>query len=121
MWQFSAKTLRTPPEISLPKVTPPWPPFIRQSRITIFCEGMPSLRPSVFLPDFMAIQSSPVLKKQFSMSTSVQDSGSHPSVFGPKLLMVRLRTVTFVQSTGCNCHIGELNNVTSSTSTFLHR
>src|SRR3984957_8415410 len=57
----------------------------------------------------MAMQSSPVLKKHFSMSTSLQDSGSQPSVFGPKLLMVSPRTVTFVHSTGCTCHIGELN------------
>src|SRR3984885_8314044 len=107
--QFSAKTLRTPPEISLPTVTPPWPSFIRQLRMTMFCEGIPNRRPSAFLPDLMAMQSSPVLKKQFSTSTSVEDSGSHPSVFGPKLLMVSPRTVTFVHSTGCTCHIGELN------------
>src|SRR5580692_781380 len=86
--------------------------------MTIFCEGIASLRPSAFLPDLMAMQSSPVLKKQFSTSTSVQDSGSHPSVFGPKLLMVNPRIVTFVHSTGWTCHIGELNNVTSSISTF---
>ena len=29
------------------------------------------------------MQSSPSLKLQFLMSTSVQESGSHPSVFGP--------------------------------------
>src|ERR1700729_2803503 len=77
--------------------------------MTIFCEGIASLRPSAFLPELMAMQSSPVLKKHFSMSTSLQDSGSQPSVFGPKLLMVSPRTVTFVHSTGCTCHIGELN------------
>src|SRR5260370_26576422 len=119
MWQFSAKTLLTPPEISLPTVTPPWPSFMRHPWMTMLREGVLVLRPSAFLPDLMAMQSSPVLKKQSLISTSVHDSGSQPSVFGPKALMLSPRTVTFVQRQGCTCHIGDPRSETPSISTFL--
>ena len=36
----------------------------------------------------MAMQSSPSLKEQFLMSTSVQESGSQESVFGLELLLL---------------------------------
>src|SRR6266481_5311116 len=127
MRQFSANTLRTPPEISLPIVTPPWPSFIRQFWITIFSEGTLTRRPSAFLPALIAMQSSPVLKSQFLINTSVHDSGSQPSVLGPdsRLILppviVILCTVTFVQSTGWTCHIGEFFRVTPSINTFLQR
>src|SRR3989339_326897 len=64
--QFSTKTLRQPPDISLPITTPPWPSFIWQFRTMMFSLGTLSLRPSSSRPDLMAIQSSPVSKKQSS-------------------------------------------------------
>ena len=85
----------------------------------MFWEGTFTRRPSSFLPDLMAIQSSPVLKKQLSISTSVQDSGSHPSVFGPALLMVSPRTMTFEDNTGWTFHMGEWSSVTPSMRRFL--
>src|SRR5690349_22186496 len=87
--------------------------------MTILRDGTLSLRPSAFLPDLIAIQSSPVLKKQSLINTSVHDSGSHPSVFGPNALIVSPRTVTLVHSTGLTCHMGEPSSVTPSMSTFL--
>src|SRR5437868_4278192 len=94
---------------------------MRQPRITIFCDGACNRLPSAFLPDLIAIQSSPVLNEQSSINTSVHDSGSQPSLFGPMLLMVSFRTVTFVHSTGFTSHIGEFLMVTPSISTFLQR
>ena len=86
----------------------------------IFLEALPALRPSAFLPLLMAIQSSPVRKRQSSISTSSHDSGSQPSPFGPSFTIVHRRTVTFLDSTGCATQKGERNSVTSSTSTFSH-
>ena len=42
---FSTLRLRTPPAISLPTVTPPWPSRINDCRITRFSQGCFSLRP----------------------------------------------------------------------------
>jgi hypothetical protein len=67
------------------------------------------------------MQSSPVLKEHALIRTSSQHSGSQPSLFGPWLWMVTLRTVTFLQSTGFNSHMGELIIVKSSSKTLLHR
>src|SRR5579863_9149694 len=117
--QFSAYTLRTPPDISLPMVSPPCPSFISQLRMTRFSLGTPTRRPSRFRPDLIAMQSSPVSNTQFSIRTSRDESGSHPSLFGPWLLILMLRTVTFVHSTGFTSNIGELIIVTPSMSTFL--
>src|SRR4051794_39486064 len=100
--------LRTPPEISLPIVTPPCPSFISQPRTIIFSVGTPILRPSSLRPDLIAMQSSPVSKEQFSTSTSLHDSGSHPSLFGPCEEIRTFRTVIFSERTGCISHIGEL-------------
>ena len=78
--------------------------------------------PAVALrPDLIAMQSSPVSKVQPSISTSAEDSGSQPSLFGPWLDMVTPRTVTLRQSTGCISHIGELRIVTPSMSTLRQR
>ena len=127
MRQFSAKTLRTPPEIWLPMVTPPWPSLMWQPWMTMFWEGTRNRRPSAFLPELMAMQSSPVSKSQSLMSTSAQDSGSQPSVLGAESrlglapVIVIPRTVTLEQSTGCTCHMGEFLSVTPSMSTFLQR
>ncbi len=78
-------------------------------------------RPSALRPDLTAMQSSPVSKKQPSMSTSLHDSGSQPSLFGPCVAMWTRRTVTFVQSTGLISHIGEFLMVTPSMRTFWQR
>ena len=69
----------------------------------------------------MAMQSSPVSNVQRSISTSEQDSGLQPSLFGPCVTTVTPRTVTFVQSTGWISHIGELTMRTPSISTFWQR
>ena len=117
----SAYTWRTPPEISLPIVTPPWPSRISQSRTMMFSLGTLMRRPSALRPDLIAMQSSPVSKRQRSISTSRHDSGSQPSLFGPWLSIVTSRTVTFVQSTGLISHIGEFRIVTPSMSTLRQR
>ena len=58
--QFSTKTLRQSPEISLPITTPPCPSFMLQLRMTMFSEGTCTRRPSASRPLLMAMQSSPV-------------------------------------------------------------
>ena len=68
MRQFSANTQRAPPEIWLPTTTPPWPSFMRQLRIRMFCDGVARRRPSALRPEFTAMQSSPVSKEQSSIS-----------------------------------------------------
>ena len=115
--QFSAKRLRQPPEISLPITTPPCPFCISQLRMMMFSLGLFQSRPSLLRPLFTAIQSSPVLKKQFSMSTPSHDSGSQPSPLGPSLLICTPRTMTFLQSRGWITQKGERSRVTSSMST----
>src|SRR5437016_3844028 len=86
----------------------------------MFSLGLPIRRPSAFRPDLIAMQSSPVSKTQFSISTLRHDSGSQPSLFGPWLLIFTPRIVTFSHNTGFNSHIGEFVNATPSISTFLH-
>ena len=66
----------------------------------------------------MAMQSSPVSMVQRSINTSVQDSGSQPSLFVPRLLAVTPRIVTFLQNSGCMIQNGERVRVTPSISTF---
>ena len=117
----SAKMFRAPPEISLPITTPPWPSFIVQLRTITFSIGVFTRRPSLFRPDFRAMQSSPVSNVQPSISTSRHDSGSQPSLFGPWLRIETLRTVTFWHSTGWISHIGELTIVTPSMRTLRLR
>src|SRR5438128_513747 len=121
IWQFSTNTLRIPPETSLPIDTPPWPSFMLQLRTIRLLHGTFTRRPSAFLPDLIAMQSSPVLNVQFSMSTSVHDSGSHPSLFGPCVSISTLRIVTFRQSTGFSSHIGEFLILIPSIRTLVHR
>src|SRR5215475_39194 len=106
--QSWAKTFQHPPEISLPIVTPPCPSRISQLRTMMFWLGVFTRRPSALRPDLIAIQSSPVLNTQRSISTSLHDSGLQPSLFGPPLEIFTPRTVTFSQRTGLISHIGEL-------------
>ena len=117
----STNTSRTLPLTSLPIVTPPWPARIRQPRTTIRSEGAASRRPSALRPDLIAMQSSPVSNTASSISTSVEDSGSQPSLLGPAETTVTPRTVTLRESTGWMTHIGALRIVTPSTSTFSQR
>src|SRR5215469_14827557 len=93
----------------------------------MFWDGLLMRPPSAFLPDLMAMQSSPVEKLQSLISTSVHDSGSQPSVFGADSrlalapVIVILWTVTLLQSTGWTCHMGEFFNVTPSIKMFSQR
>ena len=80
---------------------------IRQLRTTMFSLGVARRRPSALRPDLMAMQSSPVLNEQPSMSTFLQDSGSQPSLFGPSPLIVTLRTMRFSQNSGWMTQNGE--------------
>ncbi len=99
---------------------PPWPFSILQPRIMMFSEGRPQSRPSLLRPLLTAMQSSPVLKKQFSMSTPSQLSGSQPSPLGPSLLTCTPRTITFFDSSGWITQKGERSRVRFSTSTPSH-
>ena len=56
-----------------------------------------------------------------SIRTSVEDSGSQPSLFGPEETTVTPRTVTFRESTGWMTHIGAFVIVTPSMRTFVQR
>ncbi len=94
--------------------TPPCPFFISQLRMMMFSLGRFHRRPSLLRPLFTAMQSSPVLKKQFSMSTPSHDSGSQPSPLGPSLLMCTPRTVMFFDSSGWMTQNGERSSVTFS-------
>src|SRR5690606_4314096 len=116
--QFLTYTLRTPAEISLPITTPPWPSFIIQSSTTMFSLGIFTLRPSSFLPDLIAIQSSPVSNTQFLMCTFLLYSGSQPSLLGPWLLTVTPSTVTLLHLIGCITQKGALIKVTPCIRTF---
>ena len=95
---FRTYTRWTPAPISLPSVTPPWPLCITQFWITWFCDG--PYCTSRFLPDLIAMQSSPVLNSTFSQSTVSHASGSKPSLFRPLLSASTPRITTFLQSTG---------------------
>ena len=91
-----------------------------QLRTMMFSEGMFQRRPSSLRPLLMAMQSSPVWKRQFSMSTSLHDSGSQPSPLGPSLMMVSPRTMMFFDSSGCTTQNGERSSVTPSSRIFSH-
>ena len=55
------------------------------------------------------------------MRTSVEDSGSQPSLFGPAETTVTPRTVTLRERTGWMTHIGAFVIVTPSIRTFVQR
>ena len=74
--------LLTPPAISLPTTTPPWPRSIRQLRISYSADGTLSSLPKKILLDLIAMQSSPTEITVPRIRTFWQDSGSMPSVFG---------------------------------------
>jgi len=59
--QLLIVTLRTPPDISLPMTTPPWPSNIVQLVTVMFSQGRPTRRPSASRPDLIVMQSSPTL------------------------------------------------------------
>ena len=94
---------------------------MRQPRTTIRSEGAASRRPSALRPDLMAMQSSPVSKTAFSTRTSVEESGSQPSLFGPDETTVTPRTITLRDRTGWMTHIGAFVIVTPSIRTFSQR
>ena len=117
MVQFSTKTLRHPPLTSLPMTTPPCPSSMEQRRTMMFWLGRFQRRPSALRPLLMAIQSSPVWKRQSSINTPSHDSGSQPSPLGPSFQKVTPRTTTFLLRRGCSTQKGERSKVTPSTNT----
>src|SRR3569833_140643 len=92
-----------------------------QLRMIKFADGTFTRRPSVLRPDLIAMQSSPVSNRHFSINTSRQLSGSQPSLFAPCETISTPRTVTLVHNRGCNSHIGERRIRTPSINTFRQR
>ena len=76
--QFEIAMLRTPPDISLPMTTPPWPCSMVQFVMVWFSAGRPILRPWRSRPDLIVMQSSPALMWQSEMWTLRHDSGIDP-------------------------------------------
>ncbi len=60
----STRMFRTPPDISLPTVNPPWPWYTMQSAITTSSVGRPRFRPYSSFPDLMQMASSPTSNRQ---------------------------------------------------------
>src|SRR6188474_934848 len=137
--QSNANTLRTPPDISLPTVTPPWPLPERMRRITMFSLASPTRQPSSLSPALIATTSSLVLKNESSMSTLRDESGLQPSPLtgttvcaapsspvnvsvppSGQVMTLTPRTTTFSEYTGCSIQNGPYCTVTPSISTFLH-
>ena len=80
--QPETKTFLTPPDISLP-IAIAWCALeSTQLLIEIFWDGTLKFLPSISIPDFITIQSSPLEKLQLLMITPSQDSTSMPSVLG---------------------------------------
>ena len=102
-------------------VMPPCPLANVQFWMTRFWLGTLTRRPSASRPDLIAMQSSPVSNVTPSMTTPSQDSGSHPSVFGPDELMLTPSTVTLEHRLGFRCQNGELMMVTPWMSTVSVR
>src|SRR5690349_18462515 len=119
--QSCAQMLYTPPDISLPTVTPPQRPENRQPSMTTLDTGTPTRTPSSLRPALSVTQSSLVSNRLPTTCTSVQASTSQPSPWLLVLCTVTLRTVTFVDSTRWTVHIAGLMMVTPSTRTLVHR
>jgi len=83
--------------------------------------GFAIRRPSRLRPALRAMQSSPVSKLQFSIRTSVQESGSQPSLLGPWPWMWTFRIVTLLHNRGLTSNIGESPTVTPSSRMFFER
>src|SRR2546429_5576480 len=112
--QLRAKTLFAPPETSLPtQIAPRLLNRKSQFSMTMFCDGTLTRRPSTSRPDLMAMQSSPVSKVHPTMCTSLQHSGSQPSLLPPppRVCSLTLLTVMFEDSTGWMAHIGGRSTV----------
>lgn len=103
-----------PPDIPLPIATAACPPIKRQFFTSICSQGRPTRHPSSFMPELIAMQSSPVSKVQSSISTFLHESGLQPSVFGPLVFTVTPRTTTSSQYTGWIVHCGPSSIVKSS-------
>ena len=108
-----------PPDIPLPIATAACPPIKRQFFTSICSQGRPTRHPSSFMPELIAMQSSPVSKVQSSISTFLHESGLQPSVFGPLVFTVTPRTTTSSQYTGWIVHCGPSSIVKSSNVTCL--
>src|SRR5262245_8944666 len=107
--QLETVTFRTPPDISLPIVTPPCPLYITQLVIVISSEALPILRPSSLVPDLIAMQSSPTSIRQLEICTFLQASGLMPSVLGDGTgaSIVTPSTRTLSHSRKCKFQDGE--------------
>src|SRR6266536_727377 len=120
--QFCAYTWFAPPPTSLPtQIAPRLLKTKSQFSMTMFCDGTPTRCASTSRPDLIAMQSSPVSKVQPTMCTSLQHSGSQPSLLPPPLRVLNftLRTVMLLDSTGCTAHIGGRSTVIPSIRMFL--
>src|SRR5690625_885242 len=114
-------TSLTPPVSSLPMVNAPYFITMVQSSMTTFRHGSLTRSPSSSRPDLIAIESSPTSKWQRRTTTSVHDSGSKPSLFGPWLTTSTSSTSTFVHSTGWITHIGDRRIRTPCSHTLRQR
>ncbi len=92
-----------------------------QSSISTSSHGTPTRRPSGPRPALMAMQSSPTSNTQPVITTERHDSGSQPSLLGPREWMDTFLTSTFSHRTGWISHMGERTIRTPSTSTLRHR
>src|SRR3954471_1123229 len=120
--ELRAKMSLAPPEHSLPtQIAPRLLKTNVQSSITMCWEGTLTRTPSTSRPDLIAMQSSPVSNVQPTMCTSLQHSGSTPSLLPPppRVLSLTLRTVMLLDSTGCTAHIGGFTTVMSSIRMFV--
>lgn len=106
--QSSTSTSETPPAVSLPTTTAPWPSCMEQCRTRTPVQGGRRARSRESLPLLMATQSSPTENSQPKTSTPVQLSGFTPSVLGESAgpSRVRHRNRTSRESTGCTFQLG---------------
>jgi hypothetical protein len=108
MRQRSANTFRAPPEISLPIVTPPWPSFIEQSRITDVLHRHVHAPPIVVAAGLQrdAVVAG-VERAAFDQHVAAR-LGIAAVVVRPMAVDDDAATITLVDRTGWISHIGEL-------------
>ena len=106
--QSSTTTSETPPAVSLPMTTAPWPSCMEQWVTRTAVQGGRTGRSMESLPLLMATQSSPTENSHPETSTPVQLSGLTPSVLGGvgRTFRARQRNLASRQSTGCTFQLG---------------
>src|SRR5450756_1816674 len=100
--QLSTRTLRTPPDISLPMVNPPCAWYTVQPSTSKSSVGTPIRRPAASLPDLMQMPSSPTSNVQPQITLCRQDSKSSASLFWA---VGKLRTCTLRMETVSYTHL----------------